>query len=388
MTSSPPHDVTSAPVGTKWAEVDVAALRDNAAALRRWAGEGCALMAMVKANGYGHGAVHAARAALAGGATWLGVSSIPEAVALRSAGLAAPILNVGWTMPSEMAAAGAAGVDIAVFSPADVAAARKAAREIAAPLRVHWKIDTGMGRLGTRIDDIAAMRDALLTARADLEVAGLFTHFASADDASTDFAASQHQRFLDVVAHLRDDFSGALLHTANSAAALRVPATHHDMVRLGIVLYGYPPDHCEGVVDVRPALSVRAAVTMVKELQPGDSVGYGREWTAEGRTLVAMVAAGYADGVDRRNGNRGVVIAGGAICPIIGRVSMDQLTIDISDAGPTRAGDMVTLLGADGGHVIDAAAAARRIGTICYEVLCAVSARVPRIAVNASEVVR
>jgi alanine racemase len=125
---------------------------------------------------------------------------------------------------------------------------------------------------------------------------------------------------------------------------------------------------------------------MVKELQPGDSVGYGREWTAEGRTLVATVAAGYADGVDRRNGNRGVVIAGGAICPIIGRVSMDQLTIDISDAGPTRAGDMVTLLGADGVHVIDAAAAGRRIGTICYEVLCAVSARVPRIAVNASEV--
>jgi alanine racemase len=383
MTPTPDGDLPSAAHGTKWAEVDIAALRDNTAALRRWVGEGSSVMAMVKANGYGHGAIHAAGAALAGGATWLGVSSIAEAMELRTAGLEARVLNCGWTMPSQMVAACANAVDIAVFSPADVHAARQAARAVAAPLRVHWKIDTGMGRLGTRIDDVADMRDALLAARGDVEVAGLFTHFASADEASTDFTAAQHQRFLAVVAPLRESFPGALLHCANSAAALRLRDTHHDIIRPGIAMYGYPPEHCDGVVEVRPALSVRAVVTLVKEVGAGDSVGYGREWIAPRRTRVATVAAGYADGIDRRNGNRGAVIAAGVVCPMIGRISMDQLAVDISDAGGVRAGDAVTLMGAGDGHSLDAATVAERIGTISYEVLCAVSLRVPRIPVDA-----
>jgi len=383
MSSGTAGDASAAAAGTKWAEVDIAALRDNAASLRRWAGDGCAVMAMVKANGYGHGAAHAATAALAGGATWLGVSSIREALELRSAGVGARILNAGWTMPSEMAAATANGIDVAVFVPADVAAARQAARSGRTPLRVHWKIDTGMGRLGTRMEDAAAMRDALLSARPALEVAGLFTHFASADEESTDFTAVQHERFLTVVSPLRESFRGALLHCANSAAALRLPDTHHDIIRPGIALFGYPPAHCDGVVDVRPALRVRAVATLVKDVATGDSVGYGREWIAQRRTRVATVAAGYADGVDRRNGNHGSVIAGGAVCPIIGRISMDQLTVDVSDAGEVRAGDAVTLMGEDDGHTVDAAAIADRIGTISYEVLCAVSLRIPRIPVNA-----
>jgi alanine racemase len=382
MTSADVRYLPAAAAGTKWAEVEVAALRDNAAALRRWAGEGCAVMAMVKANGYGHGAVLAANAALAGGATWLGVSSITEALALRDAGISARILNVGWSMPSEMAMANAHDIDVAVFGPDDVEAVRYAARSGGSAPRVHWKIDTGMGRLGTRIEDAEVMREALRSARGEIEVAGLFTHFASADDASTDFTTAQHERFLDVVAPLREQFGGALLHCANSAAALRLPDTQHDIIRPGIVFYGYPPAHCAGIVEVRPALRVRALITMVKELAPGDSVGYGREWMAQRRTRVAMVAAGYADGVDRRNGNRGAVIAGGELCPIIGRVSMDQLTIDVSDAAEVGAGDAVTLLGEEDGHSVDAATIAASIGTISYEVLCAVSLRVPRVAVN------
>ncbi|MGH7722709.1 MAG: alanine racemase [Candidatus Dormibacteria bacterium] len=379
-------DTPAAAAGTKWAEVDMAALRDNAAALCRLAGEGCAVMAMVKANGYGHGALHAATAALAGGATWLGVSSVTEAVELRRAGVTARILNTGWTMPSEMAAATVHGVDVAVFAPAQVGAARQASRREGRPLRVHWKLDTGMGRLGSRPEETAAMRDALLAARGDVEVAGLCTHFASADDASTEFTLAQHERFVAALSALREDFGGALVHCANSAAALRLPGTHHDMVRPGIALYGYPPSCCEGVVEVRPALRVRALVSLVKEVGPGDSVGYGREWIAPRRTRVATIAAGYADGVDRRNGNRGVVIAGGAVCPMIGRISMDQLAVDVSDAGEVHAGDAVTLIGEEGGHRVDAAAVAARIGTISYEVLCAVSARVPRVPVNVSGV--
>ena len=382
MTSGNQRDVAAAPAGTKWAEVDISALRDNAASLRRWAGDGCAVMAMVKANGYGHGAVNAARAALAGGATWLGVSSIREALELRTAGIGARVLNCGWTMPSEMPVASAMNVDVAVFGPADVAAARQAARNARRPLSVHWKIDTGMGRLGTRIEDLTVTRDALVSARGDVEVAGLFTHFASADEASTDFTATQHERFLTAVSPLREQFSAALLHCANSAAALRLRDTHHDIIRPGIVFYGYPPANCAGVVNVRPALRVSAVITMVKEVGAGDSVGYGREWIAQRRTRVATVAAGYADGVDRRNGNRGAVIAGGALCPIIGRISMDQLTIDAGGAGEVRPGDAVILLGEGDGHAIDAATVADLIGTISYDVLCSVSLRVPRVAIN------
>ena len=370
---------------TKWAEVDVAALRDNARTLRDFAGNDCAVMAMVKANGYGHGALTAAGAALDGGATWLGVSSMVEAMELRRAGINAPVLNVGWTMPSEMAAAISNHVDVAVFGPADVTGAREASRGAPSPLRVHWKIDTGMGRLGTRLEDVAVMRDALLNAAGGVEVAGIFTHFGSADEESIDVTAAAHERFMSVVSGVAEELGSPLLHCANSAAALRLRATHHDIIRPGIAFYGYPPAFSEGVVGVRPALSVYALITQVKDLAAGDTVGYGREWVAQRRTRVATVAAGYADGVDRRNGNRGAVIAGGAVCPIIGRVSMDQMSIDISEVTDLHEGDPVVLLGEQGGHRVDAAAIAASIGTISYEVLCAVSSRVPRVTVNASE---
>jgi alanine racemase len=371
--------------GTKWAEVDVAALRDNTRSLRRFAGDGCAVMAMVKANGYGHGAADVAGAALAGGATWLGVSSMVEALQLRRAGIGARVVNVGWTMPNEMAAAAAHDVDVAVFTPGDVAAALDASRHAGRPLRVHWKLDTGMGRLGTRLEDVATMRDALLGARGGVEVAGMFTHFAAADEQATEDTAAAHERFVSAASTVMHELGDPLLHCANSAAALRLRETHHDIIRPGIALYGYPPAHCGGVVELRPALRVYALVTQVKHLAAGDSVGYGREWVAQRRTRVATVAAGYADGVDRRNANRGTVIAGGALCPILGRISMDQLSIDISEADEIRAGDPVVLMGEEGGHSIDAAGIAASIGTISYEVLCAVSSRVPRVTVDADE---
>jgi alanine racemase len=369
-------------VTTKWADVDVATLRANTAALCAVAGERCAVMAMVKAGGYGHGAVNAASAALAGGATWLGVSSIAEAVELRRWGIDVRILNTGWTMPAEMPVAVGHGIDVAVFTLDDVAAAVLAARENGRRLRVHWKLDTGMGRLGTRTADVDAMRDALLAASTDVAVAGIFTHFAVADEESTAFTVAQHERFLAIVEPMRELFDGVLLHCANSAAALRLEETRHDMIRPGIALYGYPPAHCEGAAGVRPAMTVYAVVTQVKDLAKGDSVGYGREWVAARRTRIATVAAGYADGVDRRNGNRGSAIAGGVLCPMIGRISMDQLALDVSAAGELKTGDPVVLLGERDGLSVDAAVIAASIGTIPYEVLCAVSARVPRVVVN------
>jgi alanine racemase len=181
------------------------------------------------------------------------------------------------------------------------------------------------------------------------------------------------------------DLGEPLLHCANSAAALRFPQTRYDLIRPGIALYGYPPAQCGGTESLRPALSVYALVTQVKTINAGDTIGYGRQWTARRRTRVASIAAGYADGVDRRNGNRGAVIAAGALCPIIGAIAMDQLSIDISDAGDLRLGEPVTLLGQEGDLRLDAVTVATSIGTIAYDLLSRLSSRVPRIPVAACE---
>jgi alanine racemase len=377
--------VSAAPAapGTKWAEIDAAALRQNTARIAALTGGRAAVMAMVKANGYGHGALTTARAAVAGGATWLGVSSVPEALELRRAGMDTPTLNVGWTTPAEASDAVGNDVDLTIFDTASVAFVAAAARKVGRRARVHWKLDTGMGRLGTRGGEVEAVRDELRAAATDIDVVALFTHFAAADDPSVEFTLEQHSRFVAIVESLRGLFPQALLHCANSAALLRLPETHHDIVRPGIAVYGYPPPNCEGIVELRPALQLRALVTQVKDVATGETVGYGRDWRAPRRTRVATVAAGYADGVDRRNGRGGWVIVGGAVCPMIGRVSMDQLGVDVTDAGAVRAGDVATIIGTSDGHRIDAADVAATIGTISNEVLCAVSSRVPRVIAGA-----
>ncbi|MHB8719045.1 MAG: alanine racemase [Candidatus Dormibacteria bacterium] len=365
--------------GTRWAEVDAAALRDNVRALRA-AAPAAELMAMVKANGYGHGALTVARAAVQGGARWIGVSSVTEALEVATAGLQARILNVGWSRPSELPLAASKGVHVAVWDVEGVEAARHGAKEAGRRLHVHWKLDTGMGRLGTRPEDVRAVAAALRQAREEVTVAAIFTHLAAADAPGSAFTEAQEERFGTTVAAVRDSFPDALLHSANSAALLRFPPSHHDVVRPGIAVYGYAP--VATPVALRPAMALRALVTQTKRIEAGESVGYGREWIAPRPSLIAHVALGYGDGVDRRNAANGALIAGGALCPIRGRISMDQLAIDVSEAGPVRSGDVATLIGADAGLRIDAGDVAARIGTIAYEVLCAVGARVPRVVIN------
>jgi len=366
---------------TKWAEVDVDAITDNTRALKRFAGRQCRLMAMVKANGYGHGMLVAARAALAGGADWLGVSSTAEGLELRDDGLEAPILNVGWTPASDIGVAARADIDVTVFSREAVDAASYAGRRLGRPVRVHWKLDTGMGRLGTPPGAVAEMCGALHGA-AHVTVGGLFTHFAAADAEALEATRRQHQRFAELVAQARPHFADALVHSANSAAMLRLRETHHDMTRPGISLYGYAPPHCDGIVSLRPALTVKTLVSQVKRVAAGEAVGYGHTWTASADSMVATLAAGYADGVDRRNGNHGRVLVHGVVCPIVGRISMDQAAVDVSEVDGVIPGTEVTLLGPGAAGAVDAAAVAQRIGTIPNEVLCAVSARVPRVTVR------
>jgi alanine racemase len=376
-----PRPIEGRPV--KWAEIDAAALSANAAALVAHVGPDVGVMAMVKANGYGHGAVLAARCMIAGGARWLGVSSPEEALQLRGAGVEAPMLIVGWSPPSSYRALIAAGVDITAHDLADLEALTARARVAGRQARVHLKVDSGMGRLGARLEDVHRLLRTIRDAAPHLRLAGVLTHFADADGAAPGFTRLQHERFLPVAEAARDLDPEVLVHCANSAATLRFPEMRHDLVRPGIALYGYAPPESPGVVALRPALTFAACVTQVKTIRAGDSVGYGRAWTARRDTRVAVVAAGYADGVHRSQSNRGCVLVAGVRCPIVGLVSMDMISVDVSAVDGVEAGDEAIIIGGRGrpGTLLGADEVGDAGGTVAYEVLCAVSARVPRILV-------
>ncbi len=363
----------------KWAEIDAGAITANTEAVCRRVGKGVAVMAMVKAEGYGHGAVLAATAALEGGATWLGVSSAEEALHLREAGFRAPILITGWAHPAHLEALVAAGVDITVWDSQQVQSAAAAAAA-AQPARLHMKVDTGMGRLGCRPEALAGLIEAIEGAGRRVVPVGLFTHFA-ASDTDREYSLLQNQRLLAAASVVRGRFPEVMLHAANSAAALHLPETRHRLVRCGIALYGYAPG--VGADGPRaPAMSFRARVTQVKTVAPGESVGYGRTWVAERATRVATVAAGYADGVHRLLSNRGMVLIGGRRSPIVGRISMDQLTADVSEVdAEVRPGDEALIFGRQGSEWLGADETAAWAGTISYEMLCAVSNRVIRVRI-------
>ncbi|MFN2451464.1 MAG: alanine racemase [Candidatus Dormibacteria bacterium] len=359
--------------------MDVGALRDNAAAVVGLVGAGCAVMAMVKAGGYGHGAEVAARAFLDGGASRLGVSSAEEALQLRAAGIDAPVLNVNWTPPERYGAMVRSGVELALWDPRAVPGLAAAARVAGRVVRVHLKVDTGMHRLGVDSEGLTELVAAVDAAGGAVVVAGLFTHFADADAADLGFAEEQNRRLLAAQRRMgRAAEQSLLLHAANSAATLRIAAARHDMVRPGIALYGYPPPHAAGIVALRPALTLRARITQVRTVAAGESVGYGRTWTACRRTRVAVVAAGYADGVRRDQANRGAVLVRGVRCGLLGRVSMDQVSVDVSELDDLEPGEPATVFGPGS---LSAAEVAEVSHTIPYEVLCNVSARVPRHAV-------
>ncbi|MFA4964568.1 MAG: alanine racemase [Thermoleophilia bacterium] len=373
------------------AEVDLEAIRHNVRRLMRELPPGAAHCAVVKANGYGHGAVPAARAALEAGSTWLGVAAVAEAEELRAAGLTAPMLIFGALTSPELERAVAAGADAVAWSAPFLAEARRLRA------RLHVKFDSGMGRLGVPEDEARALcADA---AREGLLV-GLMSHFATADEADTTFFEHQLGRFAALAAELKALNPHLLCHTANSAATLRGPRAHFDMVRNGIALYGLAPSNDDPFKDgLRPAMKLRSYVAGVRMVAPGDSVGYGRRFVAAEPTRIGIVPIGYADGVSRLLTNRGDVLVGGRRCRITGTISMDQLTVRLpADWG--RVGDEVVLFGAAGegvggstnggarvrGPRDDAFGAprilceevARLLQTINYEVVCDVSPRVVR----------
>lgn len=384
LSPSPAPPAGAGPWRLSWAEVDLAAVRHNVALLRRRCAP-AALCAVVKADGYGHGAVAVARAAVEAGADWLAVALVEEGVALRQAGIEAPVLVLSEPPTTAVEAVLAARLTPTVYTAGGIAAVAAAVPPGGRPATVHLKVDTGMHRLGA---DPAAAVELARAVAADrrLHLGGLWTHLAAADDPGHDaYTAGQLGRFDGVRGQLAaGGVSADLHHAANSAAALAQPAARYDMVRCGLAVYGYAPGPVPGPpLPLRPALSLRSRVSFCRLGAAGERISYGLRYTLAEDSVVATVPLGYADGVPRRlSAVGGEVLVGGRRRPIAGTVTMDQLMVDCGPGATVAAGDEVVLLGAQGDDAITAEDWAARLDTIPYEVLCGIGARVPRVYVD------
>lgn len=364
------------------AVVDLDAVRHNVTVLSGTAGaSGAATMAVVKADGYGHGAADVGRAALSAGAGWLGVATPDEALELRAAGITAPVLCWLHVPDEEFAPVVAAGVDVSVSSREHLASVLAGADRAGRPVRLHLKADTGLGRNGATpaewpglVDDAVA---AAVAGRA--EVVGVWSHLAQADEPAHPTQDVQAAALAEAVRHVRSRGVEPIRHLANSAATMTRPDLHLDLVRPGIAVYGLDPIAQPSASPLRPAMTLRGRVALVKQVPAGHGVSYGHEWTAPRPTVLALVPLGYADGVPRRlnNGGRMRVRVDGEIRPVVGRVCMDQVVVDCGDL-PVRTGDAVELFGAGDGGGPTAREWADEIGTIHYEIVTGVHGRVRR----------
>jgi alanine racemase len=362
------------------ARIDLEAVRANCERLCRELGGGAELCAVVKADGYGHGAEACAAAALAGGAARFAVATAIEAEALGARFEDVPLLTMGALSAAEVEVVLGAGSEVGVWSEGFRAFLADRARASGRRARVHVKHDSGMGRLGTFDGEEVLALARACDADPDLELAGVWTHFATADEPDDEgYFDEQLERFAAVAAAVRAEFPGVTVHAANSAAVFREPRSHFDMARCGVAIYGLDPfqgDPAER--GLTPALSLRSYVAAVKRFPAGQSAGYGRRWRAPEDTWVGVVPLGYGDGVRRALSNNADVLVGGRRHPLVGTVSMDNLTIDLGPETDVRPGDDAVLLGRQGDEEIRAEEVAARLGTINYEITCGISPRVPR----------
>jgi alanine racemase len=372
-----------------WAEIDLDAIADNVTALKRHLNRSTQLMAVVKANAYGHGAEMVARTALESGATWLGVNTVDEGIQLRRAGLTVPILVLGHCPPQEAAKVVANHLTPTVTTLETALALAGASAERGLVTPVHIKVDTGMGRYGLLPEEVVAFARRV-AALPSLSLEGLWTHFATAEEADQTFTWQQFAVYQAVTRNLADQgLVFPLHHAANSAATIDSLETHLDLVRCGLSIYGlYPSPQTSRAVPLRPALALKARLARVCRLPAGASVGYGRTWVATRPSVIALVPLGYADGYRRALSNRGVALVHGQRVPLVGRVSMDQLTVDVSSVPDVRPDDEVVLIGRQGEAEITADEVADMLGTINYEVTTAIATRVPRLYRRGGEVVR
>jgi alanine racemase len=371
-----------------WAEIDLDAIAHNVAAIKRHVGERVAVMAVVKANAYGHGAEPVARVALESGATWLAVGRVTEGVALRRAGIQAPILVMGYCPDAGAATAIAHHLTLTVTSMGLAEALAGAAARIGRAIPLHVKIDSGMGRFGLLPDEALDFIRGLRRLPG-LMLEGIYTHFAAADLADKSYTRRQLATFCDVLAALaREGIRVPIRHAANSAAALDLPETHLDAVRPGIAMYGlHPSDEVEPAIPLRPALTLKSRVGQVHTVPARSSISYGRTFVTQRSTPLALVPVGYGDGYMRLNSNRGAVLIHGQRAPIRGRVCMDQFVVEVSGIEGVTLNDEVVLIGRQGDEMLSAEEVAGWAETNNYEVVTQLLPRVPRIYLRGGQII-
>lgn len=380
------------PLRPSWVEINTRALENNARRLKSILGAHSELMVMVKANAYGHGAVESARAALRGGATWLGVYAVGEGIELRDAGISAPILVLGPALPEALPAALVNDLTLTLPSLEYVAPLTDTARALNRRAHVHVKIDTGMTRLGFE-GDRAAQEIATIARREQIEVEGLLTHFAVADDPNARGTRNWGEQFtrrqIDLLLRVADELARAgvilkYVHAANSPGAMHYQHPRFNLARSGILFYGlHPSSDVPRPEGFEPALSFKTRVAQVRDVPAGRFVSYGATFETRRASRIAVLMVGYADGFRRKPNNYGMVLVRGTRSPIVGRVCMDQTMIDVTDIPGVQSGDEVVLIGKQGMDELSAEEIGAHLGTNNYETVTTISARVPRVYVQA-----
>lgn len=363
-----------------WVEINLKGIRDNVDYIRNHTGVN--VMAIVKANGYGHGAVPVARAALQGGASWCGVARIEEALELRHAGLNCPILIMGYIPQDMVEEAITANISFTVWNRQQIDTAARAAQKHQVSARLHVKVDTGMRRLGVESEGAADLV-FYLTKKSGVVFEGIFTHFACADEANPEPTNQQENRFRKVVADIHAlGFEPAVIHAANSAASLTRPSSFFNLVRFGIAMYGlHPSSTCLVPREMTAVLTWKSSLSQVKTVPTGSGISYGHEYKTRGDEIIGTVPVGYADGYRRASGN--IVLVRGKRVPVIGRVCMDQIMVQLNQIPDAQTGDEVVLIGTQGEETIPAEEVAKSWNTINYEVVCGIGQRVQRIYLGA-----
>ncbi len=371
-----------------WAEIDLDAIADNVRAMQRHVGDRVGIFAVVKANAYGHGAVQVARAALEAGAARLAVHRAIEGAALRRAGIEAPILVMGYTPPAAADLVARWRLTPALITTEFAQALSTLGQANGRPIPVHIKVDTGMSRFGLQPDEVVDFATQIRRLPG-LEIEGIFTHFATADAADPFYALKQLETFNQVLDAVHEaGISTPLVHAANSAAAMKLPRAHFDGVRMGIAMYGLrPSDEWPPVFALHPALALKGHVGRIRVLPAGAGIGYGRTYVTQHPTRVALVQVGYGDGFHRILSNQGQVLIHGRRAPIVGRVSMDQIVIDVDSIPDVRQDEEVVLIGKQGDAELNAEEVARLAGTINYEVTTSLLPRVTRVYLRGGQVV-
>lgn len=368
-----------------WVEIDLGAVEHNVKQLKKLLVPQTQLMAVVKADAYGHGAVTIAKVALSSGASWLGVATVPEGIQLREAGITAPILLLGAAQTFEQIHAIANWqLQPTLCSPRQALVFSDTLESINynSSLPVHIKLDTGMSRLGTNWQQ-AGEFVKLVTRLPRLRIASIYSHLATADSPDPTIMNLQHERFEAAIAQIKDSgITIPCLHLANSAATLVSKKLHYDMVRVGLAIYGhYPAEHLHNV-NLKPVLQVKARVTQVKTIEAGTGVSYGYKYVASRDMLIAVVGIGYADGIPRNLSNKMQVIIRGQRVPQIGAITMDQIMLDVSSIPDIQENEIVTILGKDQNEQITADDWANELSTISWEILCSFKHRLPRVAIG------